>query len=119
MSNPALVTLFKHMSWANNSVFTALSELPEEALTLSAWDPEWKVEYALDGKKMGSPAQQKGFDPLSITLYKGDQLPAGRTFPEPAENDHLFVANLNPDVKKIKVTVTDRFGNKYEQVANA
>ena len=83
------------------------------------WDPEWKVEYALDGKKMGAPAQQKGYDPLSIILYKGDQLPAGRTFPEPAENDHLFVANLNPDVKKIKVTVTDRFGNKYEQVANA
>lgn len=96
-----------------------LSDQKKLIINVWNWDPEWKVEYALDGKKMGSPAQQKGFDPLSITLYKGDQLPAGRTFPEPAENDHLFVANLNPDVKKIKVTVTDRFGNKYEQVANA
>jgi hypothetical protein len=96
-----------------------LSDQKKLIINVWNWDPEWKVEYALDGKKMGIPAQQKGFDPLSITLYKGDQLPAGRTFPEPAENDHLFVANLNPDVKKIKVTVTDRFGNKYEQVANA
>ena len=96
-----------------------LSDQKKLMINVWNWDPEWKVEYALDGKKMGSPAQQKGYDPLSIILYKGDQLPAGRTFPEPAENDHLFVANLNPDVKKIKVTVTDRFGNKYEQVANA
>jgi uncharacterized damage-inducible protein DinB len=43
MSDKSLLKLFKHMSWANHSVFTALSELPEEALAFSAWDPEWKV----------------------------------------------------------------------------
>jgi uncharacterized damage-inducible protein DinB len=43
MSDKSLLKLFKHMSWANHSVFTALSELPEEALSFSAWDPEWKV----------------------------------------------------------------------------
>jgi uncharacterized damage-inducible protein DinB len=43
MSNPSLIKLFKHMSWANHLVFTKLSELPEEALLYSAWNPEWKV----------------------------------------------------------------------------
>ena len=31
------------MAWANNAVFTQLSELPEEALAFSAWNPEWTV----------------------------------------------------------------------------
>lgn len=96
-----------------------LSDQKKAIINVWNWDPEWKVEYSLDGKKMGSPKQERGFDPISVILYKGDQLPAGRTFPEPAEVDHLFTADLKPKVKKIKVTVTDRFGNKYVQEANA
>ncbi|TCD27092.1 metallophosphoesterase [Pedobacter psychrodurus] len=78
------------------------------------WDPEWKVEYFLDGKAMGPLEQQKGYDPLSVSLYKGDKLPAGRTFPEPSKTDHLFVAHFEPSIKKIKVVATDRFGEKFE-----
>ena len=43
MTDPALLRLFKHMSWANHLVFTKLSELPEEALSYSAWNPEWNI----------------------------------------------------------------------------
>jgi len=78
------------------------------------WDPMWKVEYFLDGKPMGNLEQEKGYDPLSVTLYKGDTLPAGRTFPEPHKTEHLFVAHFKPDIKKVKVIVTDRFGEKFE-----
>ncbi|MCZ4223086.1 calcineurin-like phosphoesterase family protein [Pedobacter rhodius] len=78
------------------------------------WDPMWKVEYVLDGKPMGVLEQQKGYDPLSVSLYKGDTLPAGRTFPEPSKTDHLFVAHFEPSVKKVKVIATDRFGEKFE-----
>jgi len=78
------------------------------------WDPEWKVEYFLDGKAMGALEQQKGYDPLSVSLYKGDKLPAGRTFPEPSKTDHLFVAHFEPSIKKVKVVATDRFGEKFE-----
>lgn len=78
------------------------------------WDPEWKVEYFLDGKAIGPLEQQKGYDPLSVSLYKGDKLPAGRTFPEPSKTDHLFVAHFEPSIKKIKVVATDRFGEKFE-----
>ncbi|MGM9476020.1 calcineurin-like phosphoesterase C-terminal domain-containing protein [Pedobacter sp. GSP4] len=78
------------------------------------WDPMWKVEYFLDGKAMGKLEQEKGYDPLSVTLYKGDKLPAGRAFPEPSKTDHLFVAHFEPAVKQVKVVVTDRFGEVFE-----
>jgi hypothetical protein len=37
----------------------------------------------------------------------------GRTFAEPKKTDHLFVAHFEPAVKKVKVVVTDRFGEQY------
>ena len=81
------------------------------------WDPQWKVEYFLDGKPMGILQNEIGFDPLAVTLYKGDQLPAGRHFPEPRQTDHLFVAHFQPSVKQVKVVATDRFGNVFSKEA--
>jgi len=43
MIDKTLSRLFRQMAWANNRVFTKLSELPEEALSFSAWNPEWTV----------------------------------------------------------------------------
>jgi len=77
------------------------------------WDPQWKVEYFLDEKPMGTLAQEKGYDPLSVKLMKGDKLPLGRAFPEPRLNDHIFLAHFPPSVKKVKVVATDRFGEKF------
>jgi len=78
------------------------------------WDPMWKVEYFLDDQAMGPMENQKGFDPQTVTLYKGDKLPVGRTFPEPHKTEHLFIAHFAPSVKKVKVVATDRFGEKFE-----
>lgn len=77
------------------------------------YDPQWKVTYSLDGKQMGELPRETGYDPLAVTLYRGDQLPAGRHFVEPTETDHLFVTHFDPSVNKVKVDVTDRFGNHY------
>lgn len=43
MSDATLKRLFRHMAWANNQIFTQLSELPEAALSYTAWNPEWSV----------------------------------------------------------------------------
>ena len=77
------------------------------------WDPEWTVEYELDGKPMGILEQTAGFDPLSVRLYKGDKLPSPRSFAEPHRTSHLFMAHFNPFIKKVKVVATDRFGQKF------
>lgn len=83
------------------------------------YDPEWKVEYFLDGKSFGPLPKEIGYDPLSVTLYKGDQLPAGRKFVEPIQTDHIFVTHFQPSVSKVRVDVTDRFGNKYSSEIDA
>jgi hypothetical protein len=77
------------------------------------WDPAWKVEYFLDGKSMGALSQEKGFDPLSVKLFKGDKLPMGRSFAEPRMNEHIFMAHFEPSVTKVKVIATDRFGEQF------
>lgn len=63
---------------------------------------------------MGVLAQQDGYDPLAVKLYKGDKLPNPRPFVEPRSTDHLFLAHFEPSVKKVKVVATDRFGEKFE-----
>ena len=78
------------------------------------WDPKWKVEYWIDGQYKGIMKNEPGLDPVATALYLGDKLPAGRTFPEPRETKHLFVARMK-EGKKIKVVATDRFGDKYER----
>ena len=111
MSDPALVTLFKHMSWANHSVFTALSELPEEALSLSAWDPEWKVGGIASHIVMAQPR-------LLGRLKKQDP-PADIEFPmtsqgmkdlaaQSLKNDADFLAWIDQPEEMLTFT---RFGN--------
>ncbi|MVN92144.1 calcineurin-like phosphoesterase C-terminal domain-containing protein [Mucilaginibacter aquatilis] len=82
------------------------------------WDPKWKVEYWIDGQYKGVMKNEPGLDPIATKLYLGDKLPAGRTFPEPRETKHLFVAKMK-EGKKIKVVATDRFGDKYEREMEA
>ncbi|MCZ4243802.1 calcineurin-like phosphoesterase family protein [Pedobacter punctiformis] len=88
----------------------------QKRLIANVWnyDPEWKVEYFLDGKPMGAMLQQDGLDPLALKLYKGDKLPQPRPFVEPRSTDHLFIAHFEPSAKKVKVVATDRFGEKFE-----
>ncbi len=83
------------------------------------YDPDWKVEYFLDDKAMGPLASQKGFDPMAVKLYKGDNLPLGRTFAEPKKTDHLFMTHFDPSIKNVRVEVTDRFGHKYTKEINS
>ncbi len=88
----------------------------QKRLIANVWnyDPDWKVDYFLDGKAMGTLAQQGGYDPLAVKLYKGDKLPNPRPFVEARSTDHLFMAHFETSVKKVKVIATDRFGEKFE-----
>ncbi|MGV3502097.1 MAG: calcineurin-like phosphoesterase C-terminal domain-containing protein [Adhaeribacter sp.] len=81
------------------------------------WDPAWKVEWWADGQYKGALSNSTGLDPLAVKLYKGDKLPERRTFAEPGRTDHLFVTHFPPEVKKIRLVATDRFGRQYQQEA--
>lgn len=43
MTDPTLRRLLEHMGWANQRMFATLQSLPEAALGLTAWNPEWNV----------------------------------------------------------------------------
>jgi predicted phosphodiesterase len=106
----------------SNQVSVFVDELTNQKRMIANvynWDPKWKVEYWLDGQYKGVLKNEHGMDPIAVKLYKGDMLPAGRHFPEPRDTDHLFVAHFGPEVKKVKVVVTDRFGDKYEREIEA
>jgi 3',5'-cyclic AMP phosphodiesterase CpdA len=77
------------------------------------YDPAWKVACFLDGKEVAME-QQTAFDPEAVRLYLGDKLPASRTFAEPNKTDHLFMVHCEPQVKQVRIVVTDRFGEKFE-----
>ena len=76
-------------------------------------DPQWNVEYFLDGVSAGKMEMTKGFDPEAVRLYKGAELPASRGFAEPSRTEHLFMAHCSSDVKMVKVIATDRFGEQF------
>ncbi|WP_181308656.1 calcineurin-like phosphoesterase family protein [Rufibacter sp. XAAS-G3-1] len=81
------------------------------------WDSAWKVEWYADEKYMGTLQSTKGFDPEAVRTMQGEKLPARRAFAEPSRTEHLFMAHFGPEVKKIRVVATDRFGNKYENTS--
>jgi len=84
-------------------------------LTANVWnyEPAWKLKYFLDGRDAGELTQERGFDPLSVELYRGENKPEGRHFVEPHETGHLFTAQIDAMVKKVKVVATDPLGNQY------
>ncbi len=77
------------------------------------WDPKWTVEWVADGVPRGPMARRNGYDPLSVALHKGPELPARRTWVEPGRTDHLFYAPVGPEVREVDVRATDRFGRTF------
>ena len=81
------------------------------------WDPSWKVEWQVDGISKGLLPRSTDYDPLAVTLYLGDQLPASRTFVEPNRTEHIFKATIPKGAQQVKIIATDRFGVQYEATA--
>ncbi|GGH13452.1 metallophosphoesterase [Sphingobacterium alkalisoli] len=88
-------------------------------ITVNVWnyDPQWQVTWYADGVYMGALEQIKGYDELTLKLYKGEDLPADRRgWVEPKRTEHLFFTQSN--AKTVKIVVMDRFGNNYEETLN-
>ncbi|NCD72350.1 calcineurin-like phosphoesterase C-terminal domain-containing protein [Mucilaginibacter agri] len=77
------------------------------------WDSKWKVQWFEDGVLKGDMEQKVDFDPWSLELYEGPQMPKKHKFVEPTLTDHLFFATPSAGAKTIKVVAIDRFGSSY------
>ncbi len=58
-------------------------------------------------------SRRVGFDPMSVELLGGPEVPTRRTWVEPYPTGHLFYAPVSPGVTDIRVEATDRFGRTY------
>lgn len=79
------------------------------------WDPKWRIQWYEDGQLKGDMEQRVAFDPWSVELYEGPELPKKHKFVDPTLTDHLFFATPSAGAKKVKVTATDRFGKTYSE----
>jgi hypothetical protein len=94
----------------------ALKDKPAQfAVNVWNWDPQWKIEWFEDGKPMGELQREVAFDPLSIQLHLGENLPAKRSWIEPELTDHMFFGTPTDNAKTIMVKATDRFKNEYKK----
>lgn len=76
------------------------------------WDPKWKVEWFENGVYKGGMTQFTGVDADAVELCsKQKKYPWISAHP----TDHLFKATPSNPKASIKIKVTDRFGNTYEQ----
>jgi hypothetical protein len=77
------------------------------------WDPAWEVTWYEDGVRRGPMARRIGYDPLSVELHSGPDLPPRRTWVEPYPTGHLFYAPASREAGSITVEAKDRFGRIF------
>jgi hypothetical protein len=77
------------------------------------WDPAWEITWHEDGVRRGRMARRMGFDPLSVELHTGPDLPPRRPWVEPYPTNHLFYAPASRAANSIVVEAKDRFGRVY------
>jgi len=88
------------------------------------WDPLWKVEWFGNGKYMGEMKQFKSTDPKYISdmeklIEKGKltrQEFEKANYLKPRLSQFFFAAFPLKGVREIKVVVSDRFGNIYNDI---
>jgi hypothetical protein len=94
----------------------AVKEKPEAfSVNVWNWDPLWKVEWLEDDKYAGEMQRETTFDPLSLALHAGAELPVKRPWVDPVLTDHMFFATPSASSKKITIQVTDQFMNVYKK----
>jgi hypothetical protein len=89
-------------------------EMPDRFLA-NVWDADadWTVVWYEDGIRTGAMERRTAVDPMTTTLYGGDDRPAKHPWVTPQPTAHLFSAPAAADAHRIRVEATDRFGRTY------
>ncbi|MBN2432032.1 MAG: calcineurin-like phosphoesterase C-terminal domain-containing protein, partial [Acidobacteria bacterium] len=89
----------------------AVAAFPAE-LAANVWaaDNAWKIDWYENGVRRGPMVRRRSEDPLAAGLYRGEALPARRTWVEPVTTDHMYFARPAADAREIVVEATDPWG---------
>lgn len=112
---------YKAIGFSNDYQFRvyAAGENPEkpEDVTVLVWnyDPEWSVRLYENGVDMGEMTQYIGKDPKTTDYIIKNKKNFAYDWIWTSDSDHMFYARPSSPDSKIKIKVTDRFGNIYTQ----
>lgn len=94
----------------------AVDSNPEQVGYITAnvwnWDPEWKVYWFENGKRMGEMEAYVGTDPETAKAY-ADKEKLAYKWIQSRPTMHMFRAKPQSATAKITIEVVDRFGNIY------
>jgi hypothetical protein len=87
-------------------------------LVANVWDADdgWTVVWYEDGERKGRMARRVGYDPVSLRIHSGEDLPPRRGWVDPYPR-YLYYAPASREAREIRVEATDRFGRTYSAVA--
>lgn len=90
---------------------------PRELL-VNAWDADedWTVDWYEDGERRGRMARRIGYDPVSLRIHAGDELPPRRSWVDPYPR-WMYHAPASSDAREIRVEATDGAGRRHTAVA--
>lgn len=80
------------------------------------WDPSYKIEYIEDGKKKGTLLQFNAVDQEFINMI--DKITDKSNHSSYYKTNHLFKYKPSVGALKIKVIITNRFGDKFSKSIN-
>ncbi|MBL4561330.1 MAG: calcineurin-like phosphoesterase family protein [Labilibaculum sp.] len=96
----------------------AVGSNPEqlEYITVNVWnwDPEWKVYWYENGKRIGEMEAYTGADPETAKVY-ADKDKLAYKWIQSQPTKHMFRAKPQSSSAKINIEVVDRFGNIYKK----
>lgn len=79
------------------------------------YNPKWKIEVYENDILQGTMTQFTGTDPIAYDFFIGPEKPERKPKLEPIKTHKLFHYKPKNNKAKIKVVVTDDFGNTYTE----
>lgn len=80
-----------------------------------AYSQGWQVSLYENGMKNGSFERRNGFDPLSVKLHSGPDLPQKHKWVDPVATDHLFYWKPQSKNAKLLLEAIDPWGRIYKE----
>lgn len=114
VDGPKLTWYFKGAGHDRDDQFKIYTEGRHVVANVYNYDPAWKVELFENDRRVGEMEQFWGADPYAEGLYPpgGCALHSWLSY---GQTSHLFRGEISDPAARIRVVVTDRFGNRYEK----
>jgi hypothetical protein len=104
---------FQFRTYITQNVETQTREF---ILNIWNWDPQWKIKWFENDILKGEATMVPGFDPLALSTFEPGLKREKHPWITPQKTKHLFSFTANTLHLPIRIQITDRFGNVFEEI---